>query len=56
MIRLLDELFDDSKIKDENRTNYLILCEYFKEVTTFKCKHFKKLKKRFKKEVKYETE
>ena len=51
MKRLLEELFDDSNIKDESRIDYLILCEYFKEEKTFKYKHFKKLKKKFKREI-----
>ncbi|MCD6435247.1 MAG: hypothetical protein J7L15_02485 [Clostridiales bacterium] len=54
MIRLLEELFDNSKIKETNRVNYLILCEYFKETTNFKCKHFKKLKRKFKTEIQKE--
>ena len=54
MIRLLEELFNNSKIKEENRVNYLILCNYFKEQSTFKCKHFKKLKRKFKKAIQEE--
>ena len=52
--QILDEWFDNGNIKDENRLNYFVLCDYFNVPfgeKTFKCKHFKKLKKRFKKEV-----
>ncbi len=49
--RILDNWFSDSNIKDENRVNYVVLSDYFKENKTFKCKHFKKLKKKFRSEV-----
>ena len=48
---ILEEWFFDSKIDEKNRVDYVVLCDYFNEEKTFKCKHFKKLKKRFKKEV-----
>ena len=48
---LLNEWFDESKITEENRINYVVLCDYYKEEKTFKCKHYKKLVKKFKKEV-----
>ena len=56
--KILDEWFDDSDIKEENRLNYFVLCDYFKvplSEKTFKCKHYKKLKKKFKKEIKEAT-
>ena len=49
---ILEEWFFDSKIDEKNRLNYIVLCDFFNEEKTFKCKHFKNLKKRFKKEVK----
>lgn len=52
IVSILDNWFDESEIKSENRVNYLVLCEHYNEEKTFKCKHFKKLVKRFKKEVK----
>ena len=48
---ILDEWFSESKIEEKNRANYVILCDYFQVDKNFKCKHFKKLKKKFKKEV-----
>ena len=50
--QILEDWFEDSKIKEENRVNYVVLCDYFKVEKTFKCKHFKKLKSKFEKEVK----
>jgi len=52
---ILNDWFDESNIKESNRVNYIVLCDYYKEVKTFKCKHFKKLRKRFKKDLKKET-
>ena len=52
MRRLIEELFDNSKIKDEDRMDYLVLAEYFEEEKTFKKKHLKSLKKKFEKEKK----
>jgi len=52
--QILDNLFDDSNIKEKDQVNYLVLCDYYecsKDCRTFKNKHFKKLKKKFKKEV-----
>jgi len=51
---LLNNIFDESKIKEESRVDYIILCDYFeipKDQRTFRCKHLKKLKKKFKKEI-----
>jgi len=56
--KILNDLFDDSKIKEESRKDYIILCDYFdidKEQRSYKCKHLKKLKKKFKKEVEKAT-
>ena len=52
---ILNDWFDESNIKESNRVNYIVLCDYYKEVKTYKCKHFKKLRKRFKKDLKKET-
>jgi hypothetical protein len=52
---ILNEWFDESKIEEKNRVNYIVLCDYYNEEKTFKCKHYKKLKKRFKKEIQKET-
>ena len=52
---ILDDWFDVSKIQDKNRMNYFVLCEYYNEPLTFKCKHYKKLSKKFKKEIDKET-
>jgi len=52
---ILDEWFNDSKIAEKNRVNYIILCDYFNVEKTFKCGHYKKLKKRLKKEITKET-
>ena len=56
---IIKEWFDESNIdSDEKRRNYIVLCNYF-EITladrTYKCKQFKKLKKKFKKEIEKET-
>ena len=53
--QILNDWFDDSKIVDEDRINYVVLCDYFNEDKTFKNKHLKKLKKRLKKEIAKET-
>ncbi len=56
--KILNDLFDESKIKEESRKDYIILCDYFdipKDQRTYKCKHLKKLKKKFKKEVEKAT-
>jgi len=52
--QILDDWFDNSKIKDSNRMNYVVLCDYYEEMKTFKCKHYKKLSKKFKKEIQKE--
>ncbi len=59
LTKLINDLFDDSKIKEESRKDYIILCDYFeipKNERTYKCKHLKKLKKKFKKEIKKAVE
>ena len=52
---ILNDWFDDSNISDKNRVNYIVLCDYYGEEKTFKNKHFKKLKKKFKKEIQKES-
>lgn len=49
--RILEDWFSDTNIKDKDKINYLILCDYYNEEKTYKNKHFKKLKKRIKKEI-----
>ncbi len=59
LTKLMNNLFDDSKIKEESRKDYIIFCDYFdipKDQRTYKCKHLKKLKKKFKKEIKKAVE
>ena len=52
--QILDDWFSDSKIDEKDRIKYIILCDYFNEIKTFKRKHFKKLKNRIKEEIKKE--
>ena len=52
MLKILEDLLGDTKIKLENKENYVILCKYYNEEPKGSCKHFKKLKKKFKKEIK----
>jgi hypothetical protein len=49
--KILDDLFKDSNIKEENRAGYLALADYYQEPKSFKNSHFKKLRKRLKKEI-----
>lgn len=48
--KILEDWFSDTNIKDKDKINYLILCDYNEE-KTYKNKHFKKLRKRIKKEI-----
>jgi len=56
--QVVNSFFSDPEMEDTNKVNYLVLCEYYKvpnDKRTYKCKHFKKLRKKFKKEIDKES-
>ena len=53
MLKFLKALIDDIDCHNEkDKEKYEFLCKYFNEESVYKCKHYNKLKKKLKKEVK----